>query len=109
MEKKIYAPWAFTENEHEKGAINRNIYVKLMSQHRVFRHDSKMDLADGVDCSFRDFDVIIGRKPGYHHALYRVYKNTPELTTEELALICDGGNLCFGFMMDGGHIRVSED
>jgi len=109
MERKIYTPWAFSENEREKGLINREIYIELMGKHSIFRHDRKTNLTDGVDCSFEDFDVVIGRKPGYHHALYRIYKNAPELTMDELALICDGGNLCFGYMMDAGHIRVSED
>lgn len=107
--KRIYAPWAFTENEREKGKQNYEIYKELKEKYRVYRHDFKMDLKDGADCNFENYDVVIGRKPGYHHALYRIYKNAPGLTTAELALLCDEGNLCFGYSMQGDHIRVSED
>lgn len=109
MERRIYSPWAFSKNEREKGRINREIFAELMEKHKVFRHDLKIDLTDGVDCNFSDYDVIIGRKPGYNHAVYRIYKNAPGLTTAELALLCDEGNLCFGYSMQGDHIRVSED
>lgn len=109
VERKIYAPWAFKDDEREKGSMNYTIYTELKEKYRVFRHDLKINLVDGVDCNFDDYDVIIGRKAGYHHALYRIYKNAPELSTPELALLCDSGNLCFGYMMDAGHIRVSED
>ena len=29
IEKKVYNGWAFTENEKEKGKINREIYKEL--------------------------------------------------------------------------------
>lgn len=68
-----------------------------------------MDLKDGESLKFEDYDVVIGRKPGYHHALYRVHKNAPCLSVGELALLCDHGNLCFGYSGQGEFIRVNED
>ncbi len=109
MERKIYSSWAFTKNESEKGKINREIYNELKQKYKVYRNDLKHCLHDGEDCDFADFDVVIGRKPGYHHSVYYIHKNAPELSTAELALLCDQGNLCFGYMMEAGHIRVSED
>lgn len=109
IEKKIYSPWAFTENEDEKAASNRQIYEKLMKEYRVYRHDSKIDLEDRVDCNLADYDVVIGRKAGYAHTLYKIRKNRPSLSNDELALLCDHGNLCFGYSMQGDMIRVSED
>lgn len=109
IENKIYSPWAFTENENEKAASNRQIYEKLMKEYRVFRHDCKIDLKDGVDCNFTDYDIVIGRKAGYAHALYKIYKNRPSLSNDKLALLCDHGNLCFGYGMQGDAIRVCED
>ena len=42
-------------------------------------------------------DVVYGRVGGsYGNSLYEIYKNTPNLSKTELALICDNGNLCFG-------------
>lgn len=109
VEKRIYSSYAFSENEREKGARNYEIFKEMKEKYRVFRHDLKIDLVDGEDCSFDDYDIVIGRKPGYNHALYRIYKNTPGLSDLELALLCDGGNLCFGYSMQGSLIRVSED
>lgn len=109
MEKRIYSPWAFTENEHEKCRINYDIFAELKGKYKIFRRDQKIDLIDGEDCNFAEYDVIIGRKPGYNHAIYRIHKNAPGLSTAELALLCDEGNLCFGYTSQDGYIRVSED
>ena len=103
LENKIYSRWAFTENEKEKSKINREIYKNLKEKYRVYRHDLKIDIVDGVDVDFNDYDIIIGRKPGYHHSNYKVIKNEPKLSNEELALICDSGNLCFGYRYEGNH------
>ena len=108
-ERNIHSSYAFTENEREKMVENYETHKALKEKHRVFRHDLKMILIDGEDCNFSDYDVVIGRKAGYAHALYRIHKNAPNLSTLELALLCDSGNLCFGYMMEGSDIRVSED
>ncbi len=109
MEKRIYSPWAFTENEREKNRINSEIFAELREKYKIFRHDLKFDLVDGVDCNFSEFDVVIGRRAGYNHAVYNICKNAPGLSTTELALLCDEGNLCFGYSIHGDHIIVSED
>lgn len=109
MERKIYSPWAFTENEREKGLINIEIHAELKKKYKVFRSDLKFNLVDGEDCIFADYDVVIGRKPGYNHSIYCIHKNTPGLSNNELALLCDGGNLCFGYTIQSGLIWVSED
>lgn len=48
---------------------------------------------------------------GYAHADYRIVNNPPHLhlTNEEIALFCDGGNLCFGFGSRGNCISVYTD
>lgn len=109
IEKKIYPSFAFTENEREKAQMNAEIHKELTDRYKVYRNDVKIDLKDGDDCNFSDYDVVIGRKAGYNHALYRIYKNEPKLTTPELALICDHGSLCFGYGIQGDLIRVFED
>lgn len=56
------------------------------------------------------FDVIVylcGR--GYANAQYRVIKNGPGLSDEDLAIICDRGNLPFGFRRQGDIIVVYLD
>ena len=114
LERRVYSPWAFTENEREKYHINRDIYKELKSKYKIFRSDFKNKIIDGADIDFDDYDIVIGRKPGYHHSVYYVYKNAPNLSVAELALICDGGNLCFGHRLESNQdglmiIRVSED
>lgn len=101
MEIKVYSPWAFTENEREKSKINHEMNEQLKQKYRVYRNGSQIYLEDGVDLNFDDYDIIIGRKTCYHHGEYIVYKNMPKLTNDELALLCDDGNLCFGYTYDG--------
>lgn len=106
MEKRIYNGWAFTDNESEKGKINRKIWNELIESHRIHRSD--LDFTPDVNPD--EYDVIIGRKAGYNHAVYNIIKNEPNLSTDELLLICDGGNLCFGGSRLGSNqLRVSED
>lgn len=110
VENRIYSGWAFTENEREKAKVNLSIYEQLHSKYKVYRNDLKINLTDGEDLNFDDYDVIIGRKPCYHHGEYKVYKNKPNLTKDELALLCDTGNLCFGYRTMGTNgFYVFED
>lgn len=110
LQRRIYSQWAFTENEREKAKINRNIYEKLKQKYKIYRNNNKINIKDGEDINFKDYDVVIGRKACYHHGEYIVYKNKPNLSELELALICDSGNLCFGYRMDGlNSFYVYED
>lgn len=48
---------------------------------------------------------------GYACSYYRII-NWPShlnLIAEEVALFCDGGNLCFGFALEHGRIKVYTD
>ena len=78
-------------------------YKELKQQHRVLvTYTPPKDLSD--------WDVVIQcLGPGYAHARYRIIKNSAGLSTNELALICDGGNLCFGYRMSGDEIYVYTD
>lgn len=109
IERKIYSSYAFSKNEGEKRKCNAEIFEELKKKHKIFRKDNGLAVIDGVDCNFADYDIIIGRSPKYHHAIYYVFKNVPKLTMDELALLCDHGNLCFGYSIEGIFIRVSED
>lgn len=107
VEKRIYNGWAFSENEREKGRINREIYTELKEKHKIYRHDLRFN--PDVEL-IEEYDVVIGREAGYAHAKYNIIKNKPNLDTNELLLICDGGNLCFGgSRISSNVLRVSED
>jgi hypothetical protein len=45
---------------------------------------------------------------GYAHTDYEVHENNENLSYDDLALICDRGNLCFGYRISkgGGTNRV---
>ena len=63
------------------------------------------------DCTNADdYDVIIKCVGyGYAHTKYRVIKNAPELSTQDLAILCDRGNVCFGYRTEGGCICIHTD
>lgn len=59
---------------------------------------------------FNEYDVVVeccGH--GYAHTKYRVLRNAPGLSTLDLAVICDDGNLCFGYRSEGSIICVYTD
>lgn len=101
VERKVYNGWAFTEHEREKGNINFAIYKELVGKYNV---------SFGTPENEDDFDVLIQRRRGYGHSVYTVIKNKPNLSDDELMLICDGGNLCFGGLkISSNEYRVNED
>lgn len=106
LEKKVYSPWAFTENEWLKSAINREIYNELKAKYKILRlSDIRCPTQEELDNN----DIVIYRKACYLRSEYLIYKRPKELTDEEMALICDKGNLCFGYFSRGNVIDVYED
>jgi len=112
MDKKITSKWAFADNPREKGKINYQVYLDLMDKYRVWSGGVKKYVGKGqyepIDQD--KYDVIyecVGT--GYGTKRYRINKNAPRLTKDELALICDGGNLCFGYRSSGNEITVYTD
>jgi len=86
IERKIYSGWAFSENAQEKSEMNREIYNEIKSKAKI--------RSAGV---------------GYAHSKYEVLDNPENLSILELALICDGGNLCFGYRVEGRYIVIHTD
>lgn len=96
IEKRIYSGWAFSKNELEKRDSNKAIFKELHNKYKIYRNDCSIDIEEEI-LNDESYDVIIGRKAGYNHAEYIIYRNKPQLDNMELALLCDNGNLCFGF------------
>lgn len=109
MKNKIYVQWAFTENEDEKAKSNLEAYKELQEKYKIlklsdynYRRPTEVELAKN--------DIVYSRKGCYIHGEYIVYKKPRELTNDEMALICDEGNLCFGYTIGGGcDFYVFED
>lgn len=60
--------------------------------------------------TLEEYDVVVTMVGvGYAHHKYRVLVNKPQLSTKDLAIICDEGNLPFGYRVQGGLIYVHTD
>jgi UDP-N-acetylmuramyl pentapeptide synthase len=104
MERRIYSSWAFSDGEREKAKINSEIYKELKEKAIVvYRED------DATEDLKRQKSVLLDFKHGYAHTDYKILSNPHKLSTVELALVCDGGNLCFGYRTSGSIITIHTD
>lgn len=108
MNKVVYNGWAFTENEQEKGIINRKIYKELQDKYKILK-TSDWEHKSPSEEELNNNDIVYSRKACYLHGEYRIYKCPNEVTFDELSLICDGGNLCFGSTGNKNFLEVFED
>lgn len=108
LEKQVYSSYAFTENESEKSKINREIYSELKKKYKILKV-SDVNHKEPTKEELEQNDIVYSRKACYGHGEYRIYKCPEEVTLNELALICDGGNLCFGYSGSKNHLSVFED
>lgn len=111
LERKVYEPWAFTDRSEEKGKINVEIYQELTSKYKITSESQfwNKDKKQWEEKDLSDYDLVYSRTPAYNHSEYRIIKNTTDLSQDEIALILDEGNLCFGYMMSGSTYHVFED
>lgn len=80
-------------------------YKKLRSTYDIVT--STYNLSDE---RFKQADVVVVHdSTGYAHKNYKVLKNKPNLSALDLAIICDSGNLCFGYRVRGNIITVHTD
>lgn len=107
-EKTVYSSYAFEENEKEMMRINREIYQELKDKYKILKI-SDIDHKEPTSEELKQNEIVYSRKACYGRGEYKIYKCPEEVTTDELALICDGGNLCFGYRGNKNFIDVSED
>lgn len=108
IEKIVYNGWAFTENESEKGKINREIYKELQDKYKILKI-SDITHKYPTETELESNDIVYSRKACYHRGEYTIYKCPEEVSLNELCLICDEGNLCFGGRGNKNFINISED
>lgn len=98
LEYKVYPNWAFSDRKEEKRDINKKIYEELTNKYKVTR--IAKNLQD------ESYDVVIETTNGMYSNEYKVLRNRPNLTADEIALLVDWGNLCFGYDGDeyGGKV-----
>lgn len=105
IERKIYNGYAFTENKREKAKINYEIYKELNGKYKILGMCARPS-----DEEIEENDIVYSRKACYGHAEYKVWKCPNEITINELLLIFDGGNLCFGGYRQSDNLyTVTED
>lgn len=112
VEKQIYSCWAFSPEASEKRDMNFTIYKELKEKYKIAYSDRVYDaeLKGMKTVNPDEYDIIVKSEgSGYAHTNYRVIKNAPNLTPLELALICDGGNLCFGGSFSSRNIKIYTD
>lgn len=113
LERKVYSSYACEENEREKEKINHDIYNELEKKYKIAgtylernKHTNMIEPAVNQD----EYDLVYTRKAEYGRAEYTIHKNETDLTNDELALIFDKGDLCFGYMKRSDNIfYVFED
>ena len=90
LEKKVYSPWAYTENESEKSKINYELYKEIKDK----AHCVGGNNGYGFSTSYMVID-----DQDYFDSLKK-NKGDKEVINQ-IALIADSGNLCFGYSFLG--------
>lgn len=105
LERKIYNSWAFSGNEGEKANINYQIYSEELEPKARLFHRNKRPTYEEL----KEFTCYECVGHGYAHTKYKILSNPHDFSTLQLALICDSGNLCFGYRLENGNIVIHTD
>lgn len=98
----------FLKTKEKKGKINGEIYEELRSKYRILKI-SDIVHKQPTEKELNDNDIVYSRVACYLHGEYKIYKCPEEIVFNELSLICDERNLCFGSSGNKNFIKVSED
>ena len=100
MSRKIIYGCGITQEQRE---INNKIYNELYPMFKYAKNNgySNEDLSKYV--VFSDLGY------GYANHRYRVHSNPYNLSDDEIALVLDGGNLCFGYRRNGDIFTIYTD
>lgn len=109
LDRKVYSGWAYKDNSDEKAKINRELYAELAPKIKMCYVNPKTHILDCTSDDMEKYCCITSAGHGYANTKYRVLSNPYNLSNDELALACDGGNLCFGYRMDGDVVVVYID
>lgn len=102
----IWSSYAYDNDREDKYRQNQNTYQKYApTVSRVYN----LNDANQTHQQHPDHTIIgvLGGK--YSYTTYRIYHNPQHLTIPQLALICDQGDLRFGYHGDGEYITISNE
>lgn len=102
IKKRIYPKWAYTENGYEKRDMNKQIYNELTKKYKINKYVSSENIEE-YDIAFK-FNGF-----GYANKSFKILSNKAGLSSDELALIADDGNLCFGYKRTDDIIKIYID
>lgn len=108
MEVKIYNGWSHSDKAEEKQAINKEIYNKLKSFAKQVGYNWRTGKPDWTKDDEENYFCykLIRREAG--RIYFSVVSNPHGFTVDEMALICDSGNLCFGYTYCGDIIIYTD-
>ena len=100
MSRKIIYGCGISQEQRE---INNKIYNELYPMFKYAKNNnySNEDLSKYV--IFSDLGY------GYANHIYRIHSNPYNLSDDEIALVLDGGNLCFGYRRSGDVFTIYTD
>lgn len=105
----INTGWAFKPNENELREENLAIYKKLAPKAKLIWLNFYTKKYDVTQDDLQNYMCYTQKKYGYGNITYKVLSNPFNFTEDEQALICDGGNLCFGYRKLGNLITIYTD
>ena len=100
MSRKIIYAYGISQEQRE---INNKIYNEL---YPLFKY-AKNNNYNNEDLS--KYVVFSDLGYGYANHSYRVHSNPYNLSDDEIALVLDGGNLCFGYRRNGDVFTIYID
>lgn len=116
---KIYNGWAFEEDENKKRDINATIFIKLIDRCKVgYGEDNGSaeyfvfngEYLETKECKFNELDVAFKHLPPTYDEIHaQVIVNKPRFNNDELLLLFDRGNLCFGGTDSNNVLTVFTD
>ena len=100
MSRKIIYGCGISQEQRE---INNKIYNELYPMFKYAKNNdySNEDLSKYV--------VFSGLGYGYANHSYRIHSNPYNLSDDEIALVLDRGNLCFGYRRNGDVFTIYID
>lgn len=98
MSREIIYGCGITQDQKE---INNKIYQELQPLFKSVSNYNKEDSNKYVLYSDLGF--------GYANHSYRIHSNPYNLSDDEIALVLDGGNLCFGYRRNGDVFTIYID
>ena len=97
LDRKVYSGWAFKDDGDEMARINMEIYKELKPKIKMCYIDYRTKIVQCTNEDMEKYCCIVPDGHGYGNQQYKVLSNPHNLSNDELALVCDGGNLCFGY------------